>query len=117
MKTLLYDTLLSLGYPVYLHGTIAEDEAFPESFITFLTTYSANLTHYDNMPRSCEWRYQVIFYSKNPLLVASVPDTLRAKLKAAGFIPQGKGYDIPSDEPTHTGWVQEYRYIEMEDET
>ena len=115
MKTLLNETLLSLGYPVFLHGTMTEDKAFPNSFITFLVTNSSNASHYDDLVRSYEWRFQVAFYSNDPLLVASVPDTIRATLKAAGFIPQGKGYDLPSDEPTHTGWVQEYYYLEMEE--
>ena len=39
------------------------------------------------------------------------PDLLR-KAKKAGFIPQGKGQDILSDEPTHTGWAMDFIYKE-----
>ena len=112
MKKLLIETLESLGYPVYLQGTIGEDEAYPASFITFFTLGSPDNAHFDNMPASWAWEYQVTFYSSDPTLVASVPDAIRQKLRAAGFIPVGRGRDLPSDELTHTGWTQEYHMIE-----
>lgn len=112
MKALLIDTLETLGYPVYLLGTIGEDEPFPPSFITFFTLDSPDNAHFDNAPASWAWRYQVTFYSSDPALVASVPDEIRKALRAVGFIPNGRGRDIPSDEPTHTGWTQEYYMIE-----
>lgn len=113
MKTLLIETLNELGYPVHLQGTMNADEAYPESFITVFTAYSNDAANYDNDTRAVQWRFQVAFYSANPNLVKSEPSKIRIALKAAGFIPLGRGRDIPSDVPSHTGWVQDYYALEM----
>ena len=114
MKELLIEKLSELGYPVYLQGSLAENEPYPDSFITFFTIDSPDAAHYDNIAVGTAWEYQVIFYSNNPSLVASISNAIRLKLEIAGFIPQGKGRDIPSDEITHTGWVNNYLYLDME---
>ena len=113
MKTLLIETLEKLGYPVYLQGTVPEEMAYPASFITFFTLSGDDAAHFDNVPAGTAWRYQVFFYSSDPRLVASVPDEIRNRLKAVGFIPQGRGRDILSDEPTHSGWAMEFYYLEV----
>ena len=112
MKTLLRETLESLGYPVYLQGSMADDEAYPKSFITYLSMDSYNEADFDDKTHAVGWRFQVAFYSADPLLIDSVPQEIRRALKAVGFIPTGRGRDLPSDEPTHTGWVQEYYILE-----
>lgn len=114
MKRLLIDTLSVLGYPVYLQGTINPEKAYPESFITFWTDYTADNAHYDNAVHSVDWNFTVIFYSSDPTLVNTAPIAILSAMKRAGFVPQGKGQDIPSDEPTHTGWEQEYIYTEFQ---
>lgn len=113
MKDLLIKTLEALGYPVKLQGSIADDEPYPESFITFFTTDSTEQDFLDGIPHGTQWHYTVIFYTSNPALMSTVPTQIYNAMKAAGFIPQGKGRDIPSDEPTHTGWVNEYLYLEI----
>lgn len=115
MKSLLIETLEATGYPVFLQGTMAPDEPYPASFITFFTLSSEDATHLDNEPSGTAWRFEVIFYSSDPRLIATIPDDIRKRLRAAGFIPQGRGRDIPSDEPTHTGWAAEYYYLDMEE--
>lgn len=113
MKTLLIETLEKLGYPVYLQGTMPEDEEYPASFITFFTNDSEDAAHFDNEPVGVAWQYQVIFYSSDPRLVTTVPRDIRVNMRRAGFIPQGYGRDILSDEPTHTGWAMEFYYLEV----
>ena len=113
MKTLLIETLEAMGYEVYLQGTFPENEAYPESFITFFTLASDDAAHYDNEPVATAWEYQVIFYTSNPRLIPTVPSDIYSRLRAAGFIPRGRGRDIPSDEPTHTGWAMEFYYLEV----
>lgn len=112
MRNRLYQTLLTLGYPVHLQGTMNPDEAYPPHYITYFTQDSDDAANFDNETVAVSWRFQVAFYSTDPLLVESFPNTIRTTLKKAGFIPQGKGYDLPSDEPTHTGWVQEFLALE-----
>ena len=114
MKGLLIETLETLGYPVALQGTMQPDEPYPDDFITVLTVGSNDAAHYDNEAHAAAWEFQVFFYSTDPLKVASVPKEIRQLLKAAGFIPQGRGRDIPSDEPTHTGCAMDFYYLEYD---
>ena len=108
MKQKLITALNAFGYPVFLQGTLNPDEAYPNTFITFWTEYTADNAHFENKTNSIDWSFSVILYSNDPEIVNTKPDEIRAALRAAGFIPQGKGQDIPSDEPTHTGWAMDF---------
>lgn len=112
MKQKLYDELLKFGYPVFLQGSMNADDVYPSSFITYFTDDTDDGSHYDNETASYVWYFAVIFYSNDPTLVNSKPEEIRKSLKAAGFIPQGKGHDILSDESTHTGWAMDFIYQE-----
>lgn len=111
MISLLFNELSKCGYPVFLQGTYSGAE-YPDSFITYIVQTTDDATHYNNDPTSWRWSFSVIFYSKNPELMDSAPDAIRATLKAAGFIPLGKGYHTFSDDPEYTGWITEYLYLE-----
>ena len=112
MKELLLKTLKSFGYPVKLQGTLNADEAYPDTFITFWVDGSSDNSHYDDECSAIDWDFSVILYSNNPTTVNEKPSEIIAAMKAAGFIPQGRGNDIPSDEPTHTGWAMDFKYIQ-----
>lgn len=116
MKQKLIDILSTFGYPVFLQGSLNEDQAYPETFITFWADPVTDNGHYDNEPAAWDWDFSVMFYSSDPLLVNTKPEEIRKALKAAGFIPQNKGRDVPSDEPTHTGWAMDFFYIERNKE-
>ena len=109
--TLLVSTLESLNYPVFLQGTFDGDD-YPESFITYIINSSDDREHYDDDATSWSWDATVIFYSKDPSKLFSVPETIRETLKTAGFIPTGKGYNIFSDDPDFAGWTNQYLYLE-----
>lgn len=111
MKELLISTLEAFGFPVFLHGTLGEDEPFPDTFFTFMTIESPDAFPFDDEPTHTAWEYQVILYSNDPRTLEETATASRTALKAAGFIPQGKGVDIPSEETTHTGWVTNYKYL------
>lgn len=111
MKSELVEILESFGFPVYLQGTLAEDAPYPPTFFTFWTLSSPDAFEFDDQPTHTAWEFQVVLYSSDPRQLEEVAAESRKALKAAGFIPQGKGQDIPSDEPTHTGWVTEYKFI------
>lgn len=103
MKDLLIKILESFGYPVFLQGTLSKDEPYPESFFTFWNNDSYDGSHYDNDTVNYIWDFDVNFYSTDPALVNSKLIEAKTKLKQQGFIVPGKGYDVASDEPTHTG--------------
>lgn len=97
---------------VYLQGTMNPDKEYPAEFVTFWTLSTADAAHYDNFVASVEWSFSVIYYSNDPVKVNTKPLQIAADMRAAGFIPQGKGNDILSDEQTHTGWAMEFAYTE-----
>ena len=111
-KDLLIQTLNTIQPCVKLQGTYQEGEAYPNTFITFWTVDVPELQHHDDDVSSWEWNFQVMNYSTNPETVEAQAEKIRTELKAAGFIPQGKGHDLLSDEPTHTGWAQDFKFIE-----
>ena len=112
MKQKLINALQSFGYPVYLQGTLNPEEAYPKTFITFFTDSADDGAHYDNNTHSIIWSFSVILYSDDPVIVNTKPNEIRTELKAAGFIPQGRGQDVPSGEQTHTGWAMDFICIE-----
>lgn len=108
----LYDTLAGFGYPVYLQGSMADNEPYPASFYTYYNNDTGGLTYYDNAEKSIVWDFDVNAYSANPDTAQSMLLQARDALRALGFICPGKGYDIISDEPTHTGRGMNATYIE-----
>lgn len=99
---------------VYLQGTLNEESAFPQKFITFFVSTTDDLEFYDNALVATAWNFSVIFYSNNPAEVNTIPAQIYAALKQAGFIPQGKGRDIISNAPGYTGWAMDFVIRENE---
>ena len=97
---------------VYLQGTMNPNETYPDEFVTFWTPNTEDAAHYDNKTAAVVWTFYVIYYSNDPNKVNTKPLEIAADLKAAGFVQQGKGYDILSDEHTHTGWAMDFAYTE-----
>lgn len=108
MKQKLITALQAFGYPVFLQGTFNAEEAYPHTFITFFADSTDDNGHFENKTNAVDWHFSVILYSADAALVNTKPDEIRAALKAAGFIPQGKGNDVMSDETTHTGWAMDF---------
>ena len=112
MKTELITILSAYGYPVKLQGSLTQNEAYPESFFTFWNNETSDLRHYDNGAIGYVWDFTVYFYATDPTLVNTVLESAIEDLKTAGWIIGGKGYDVPSDEPTHTGRAVDVLYVE-----
>ena len=107
-------TILSgrFGYPVRRQGSLSSDEPYPSDFFTFWNDSSEDLSHYDNDAVSYTWRFSIYFYSTNPDHVYTVPLEAVEALKEEGWIINGRGYDVASDEITHTGRAFDCIYIE-----
>ena len=116
MKETLITILESFGYPVRLQGSLLPDEPYPPSFFTFWNNSSSDGAHYDNSAISYVWSFDINFYSNDPALVNTVLLSAKASLVAAGWIIDGKGYDVPTDEPSHTGRGIVALYLEQEHE-
>lgn len=103
MKDLLIQTLEPLGFDILLQGSLGEEESYPESFFTFWNNDTSGAEFYDNEENSYVWNFDLNFYSSDPALVNTKLMEAKQLLKAQGFTVTGKGYDVASDEPTHTG--------------
>lgn len=109
MEDLIISTLSKLGYPVRQQGSLQPKEAYPDHFFTFWNDATDGSGFYSNTETATEWQYSVNFYSIDPALVSNIfkvirdKDTAKSLLIAAGFVVSGAGYDVASDEHTHTG--------------
>lgn len=113
MKETLIEILSQfVGDEVYLQGTMAEDQAYPDKFITYFTSGSDFESFYDNDPNRIDWTLSVIFYSSDPNEVLEIPPQIIRALRSEGFIPINAGMDVISDVISHTGWAMDFIYPE-----
>ena len=103
MEDLLISTLEQLTYPVKRQGSMLANESYPEHFFTFWNDSADGESFYSNTEGAIVWQYSLNFYSINPVLTNSKLLEAKKLLKAVGFIVTGAGYDVASDEDTHTG--------------
>lgn len=113
VKNLLIDTLYEhFNLPVILQGSLSVDDAYPAAFFTFWNNYTTDDAFYDNAETDTVWNFDLNYYSDDPDSVNSVLLEAKQLLKAVGFIPDGSGHDVMSDEPTHTGRGMTLLFIE-----
>lgn len=116
MEDKLIEILSELKYPIYRQGSMSDDEAYPDTFFTFWNNGSPDHSHYDNAEYGTDWNYNIYCYSNNPENTYSVLESARKLLKSNGWIPVGKGFDVSSDEATHTGRGLELYYMNFKEE-
>lgn len=103
VKNNLITLLETFGFPVRLQGSLAENEEYPDSFFTFWNNNTTDWNHYNNSETGYVWNFDVNFYSTSPTFVNTKLEEARALLKQNGYVIDGKGYDVASDQVTHTG--------------
>ena len=116
MVDLLIKNLKKIGYPIFLQGSILADEPYPDSFFTFWNSTTESQGFYDNGESAIKWVYTIAFYSTNPITVNTVLLTAKQLLKNKGFIISGNGFDVLSDEKTHTGRGLTVQYLQTKKE-
>lgn len=113
VKTLLINTLTEeFELPVILQGSLSKEDAYPDAFFTFWNNDTTDDAFFDNSETQTIWDFDLNFYSNDPTSVNTVLLTAKQLLKGVGFIPSGSGYDVLSDEPTHTGRGMNILFIE-----
>ena len=103
MEDLLISILEQLGYPVRRQGSLLPDEPYPDHFFTFWNDSADGMSYYSNNEGAILWQYSLNFYSNDPNLVTTKLLEAKALLKRGGWVVNGAGYDVASDESTHTG--------------
>lgn len=114
VKQLLLTTLNTTfkDYPVKLQGSMTADDVYPPDFFTYWNNETIDTTFYDNTENQTIWDFDLNFYSNTPANVNTVLLTAKTALKSVGFIVNGSGHDVISDEPTHTGRGIQLIYIQ-----
>lgn len=112
MEDNLIAILESFKYPVYRQGSMSNDAEYPETFFTFWNNNSPDHSHYDNSEYGTAWDFNIYVYSSNPVMTYSLLLDARNALKKAGWIVGSKGFDVSSDEPTHTGRGLQIYYLQ-----
>lgn len=112
MEDNLIQILETLGYPVFRQGSMSDEEEYPSTFLTFWNNNSPNHAHYNNNEYGTAWDFNIFVYSEDPSKTYSVLLEARNALKEAGWITPSKGFDVDSDEATHTGRGLEVFYLE-----
>lgn len=103
MKNELINILEQFNYPVFLQGSLNEDEMYPHSFFTFWNFESPDDNFYDNDNHKAIYGYWVYFYSEDVVLVDTILLDVKKLLKIMGWVVDGNGIDVASDTPSHTG--------------
>lgn len=112
VKQLLIDTISSFNYPVKQQGSMSDSDEYPDSFFTFFNNETNDDNFFDNQETITIWDFDLNIYSIDPEVVNTTLLEAKPLLKAAGFIVNGVGYDVLSDEETHTGRGINVLYIE-----
>lgn len=110
----LIELLSTFGYPVIRQGSLAPDEVYPDTFFTFWNNDETGHSFYDNEEINSDWIFQVNVYSTDPDKVYSLQADARTLLRSAGYVISQKGYDVASDEITHTGRGMVVMYLKNE---
>lgn len=116
VKELLINTILPLvdndESKIILQGSMSDDATYPDAFFTFWNNDTSDDAFYNNAETQVIWDFDLNFYSNDPAKVNDVLLQAKRLLKAVGFIVDGSGHDVLSDEPTHTGRGINLLYIE-----
>ena len=105
------------GLPCWKMHEMPAETVYPSSFFTYLCESAPFAEYYDNKPHAVLWTFGIGFYSNDPRRVESETSELVKRLLSAGWIVDGAGEDVQSDEPTHTGRrvvAQKIDYFESE---
>lgn len=96
-------------------GSLADDAPYPaERFFTFWNESSDDRKHYDNNTYGYAWLVDVNFYSTNPDDVYTTLDAARLALKQSGWVINGKGHAIGSDDKRYSGRGFTAAFLEIE---
>lgn len=112
------DTLINLlgtfNVPVIRQGSLAPDQAYPDTFFTFWNNDESEHSAYDNETANVDYDFDVNVYSTDPATAYSLLGQARELLKQNGWIIATRGYDVSSDEITHVGRGMEVLYLNTE---
>ena len=97
------EILESFGLPFCKQGSASIWDKYPETFITFWNNDSPDHAHYNDKRFGTAWDYSINVYSSDPLVTYSLLDDVQEAFEAKGWTVLSKGFDVASDEKSHSG--------------
>lgn len=116
MEDALIALLETFKYPVMRQGSLDAEAEYPETFFTFWNNNEEGEQFYDNDVFKIVHDFDVNVYSSNPETTYSLLKDARDLLKQNGWILVRMGYDMASDEITHTGRGMNVLFLEYKQE-
>ena len=113
--TELIDIFKNLGYDgkYFRQGSLSNNN-WPDSFFTFWNYNSSAISYRDNELKKYSEDYMVYFYTNDISILYTEMDRFINAAKKAGFIIQGKSYDIPSGRYDYFGRIVNIKIIKEE---
>lgn len=117
------DKLISVLGPivsnkVYRQGSFSENDEYPKLFITFWENESDDKSHYDNkLVLGYRHSFDVNVYGSDADEVYDTLEQAKTLLENNGFLVDGKGIDVPSDEPSFIGRHIDVIYLDYKKES
>lgn len=115
MEDNLIELLERFNLPVIRQGSLAPDEAYPDTFFTFWNNDEEGQSFYDNDTATVVYDYDVNVYSRDPQKTYDLLKQARNLFKQNSWIIAERGYDVASDEITHTGRGMRVMYLKNEE--
>lgn len=114
MEDNLITLLETFKYPVIRQGSMPQGASYPDTFFTFWNNEESEHSAYDNETLNTDNRFDVNVYSTSPSTAYLLLGQARGLLKENGWTITTRGYDVASDEITHTGRGMEVCYLNNE---
>lgn len=112
MEDILVSLLSSFGFPVIRQGSLAPDEAYPDTFFTFWNSSEDGELFYDNECYTAVFDFAVNVYSNAPATAYETIAAARKLLRKNNWIIVTRAYDVASDEITHIGRGMRVQYMQ-----
>lgn len=101
----------AFSFPVFLQGSMSQEEEYPQSFFTFWNFMSEN-KYYDNIPTGKIYGFWIYFYSDDPETMERVTKEAEQLFRSHGVIIGESWTDTKSDTETHQGEMMEIFIME-----
>ena len=116
MWSKLEEVFEEMGLPYSRQGSYGREDDIPESLFTFWNIKSPEKKFYDNKSNVIEWEWIVYFYTQdNSLLYTKMKEFIKMA-KSKGFLIDGEGQDLPSDNPNYIGRYVVLTYVENKED-
>ena len=102
-----YNIIESFSLPIFLQGSMSENEEYPKTFITYFIPEIDDTHFADNEAKLKSVIFEVAIYSEDLSEIDRLSEEIKKKMKINdyNFLIGG---DVASDTQTHSGFMQRF---------